>query len=207
MEKITKIGKLGVLLALIISASYRLNILAIPLNIDTLETGDVILLDLDCWSCSLIEDETQGPFSHSGLVFRNDNSIHIGQSLGEVYLLEINSFLALSNKKATVLRPRKINAKHKKDLKELYFTKYEGVVFDHDYTWGDDSYYCSEFIYKILNDSLKFKKFSPKPMSYLRNWNLWTQYFGHTPPQGKMGISPNDFYRSSEFKIIGELSL
>ena len=205
MEKIGKMGKFLFLLTFVISIFGRLSILA-DFDVNHLKTGDVILLDMDCWSCQMIEDETFGPYSHSGVILKKDKKIYVGQSLGEVYLLELDKFLAFSAKSALVLRPSKMNHLKREFFTRLYFDKYDGIPFDHSFTWDDESLYCSEFIYKILDDIIDFKNFREKPMNYKRNWDFWESYFGHRPPQGKLGISPNDFMRSDEFYKIGELN-
>jgi hypothetical protein len=201
-EKISEMGKFLSTFILFICLISRLNILASTSN---LRTGDVILLDMDCWSCSLIEDETAGPYSHSGVILEINGKIYVGQALSEVYLLDLKTFLAYTKKKALHLRPKNINEYDRLRLVSDYKNKFAGIIFDHAYEWGDDKLYCSEFIYKLLDGVLDFKNFGPRPMNYTRNWDAWTQYFGHTPPQGKLGISPNDFGRSNEFRNLGFL--
>lgn len=199
MEKIDKMGKFLVLTLLLLPLMLCQSILA---DYEPLKTGDILLVDMDCWSCQLIEDETFGPYSHSGLVINIGDKTYIGQSLEKVYLLELKYFKNFSTKPLMHLRPKAMNEKGRKKLIHRYQTYYDGIAFDHDFEWGDDSLYCSEFIYKLLDDVLDFENFLPRPMEYGRNWQAWRQYFRKDPPQGELGISPNDFFRSSEFQFI-----
>jgi hypothetical protein len=205
MEKIDKMGKFLFILFTLMTLGMRQSILADFKQLNQLKTGDVVLLDMDCWSCQLIEDETFGPYSHSGIIIRVDGKLMVGQSLGEVYLLELDKFMAMTKKPALHLRPKGMNKAKRNKLVSLYKYKYDGLPFDEDFLWDDEALYCSEFIYKILDDVLKFKTFSPDPMNYERNWQGWGSYFGKVPPQGKIGIAPNDFARSSDFYQLGYL--
>lgn len=169
------------------------------LNIKAFEVGDVILLDLDCYSCQKIEDETFGPYSHSGLVLEVDGKKVVAQSLSSVHHVAIKAFLGFSNKPALHLRPTNITKNQQRILNETYRDKYFGQLFDHDFLWDDETYYCSEFIYKILNEANILNDLAPWPMNFSRNYDFWKTYFHNEPPQGELGISPNDFFRSSDF--------
>lgn len=205
MEKIDKMGKFLFIALTFMTLMVRQSILADFKAANSLQTGDVLLLDMDCWSCQMIEDETFGPYSHSGIIIRIAGKILVGQALGEVYLLELDKFLSMTKKPVLHLRAKRMNKNKRDRLVSLYKYKYDGLPFDNDFLWDDETLYCSEFIYKILDDTLKFKTFSPTPMSYDRNWQGWGSYFGKIPPQGKLGISPNDFARSNEFYQLGYL--
>lgn len=169
------------------------------LNIGAFEVGDVILLDLDCYSCQKIEDETFGPYSHSGLVLEVNGKKVVAQSLSSVHHVSIKAFLGFSNKPALHLRPINISKDQQIILNETYQEKYFGQLFDHDYLWDNDTYYCSEFIYKLLSDAHVLKDLAPSVMDFSRNYDFWKIYFHSEPPQGELGISPNDFFRSSDF--------
>lgn len=185
-----------------------LKTLALPLS--DLQTGDIILLDMDCFSCELIENETGGPFSHSGIVLKLGSQVYVAQSLGSVHHIPLQAFLGYSNKVPHVIRPKHINFSKKRKLLENYKRKYLGMDFDHDYVWDDEKLYCSEFIYKLLKSVYAIEKFKPTPMTYDKNPKGWEIYFGgKLPPSGKLGLSPNDFFFSTgfddDFKDMGPL--
>lgn len=195
-------GKILVVFTFIYLVFGRQIVLANPTQI---KVGDVLLLDLDCPSCQAIEDETFGPYSHSGVVIEVEGELMIAQSLQYVHYLRPKTFYNFSNKPILHLRPKNITDDQRKTINLIYFNQFHRVPFDHSFTWGNDSYYCSEFIYKLLARTIKFKSFGPKKMNYLRNWDFWNDYFNHIPPQDQPGLSPNDFMRSSDFYKIGYL--
>lgn len=169
------------------------------LSIGAYQVGDVILLDLDCYSCQKIEDETFGPYSHSGVIVEVAGKKVVAQSLSKVHHVTIKAFLNFASKPALHLRPKEITPEQKTYLSELYLQKYQGHLFDHDFLWDNETYYCSEFIYKLLNDAQVLNDLVAAPMDFSRNYDFWKIYFHGEPPQGELGISPNDFLRSSDF--------
>ncbi len=177
-----------------------LNIVASDFN--HLEVGDVFLLDLDCYSCQRIEDETFGPYSHSGIVVEVDGELVIAQSLSNVHHVRIEAFLKFSAKKALHLRPKSINKAKRALLSKNYKEKFYGAEFDHDFLWDNDTYYCSEFLFHLLDSVGALHDLKPLPMNFERNYDFWNIYFDHGVPQGELGLSPNDFFRSRDFKIL-----
>jgi len=163
--------------------------------------GDVILLDLDCRSCQIIEDESGGRFSHSGVVISDGRELYAAQSLGFVHHMPIEKFLKYT-KKYVVIRPKVKLTNFKKYHWQAYKSEYYKVPFDNDYRWDDETLYCSEFLYKFMARFINFKHLSSAPMDFTRNWDYWAAHFRLGPPQGIEGISPNDFYYSKDFKII-----
>lgn len=191
-------------LILIMSIFASLKTLALPM--DELKTGDILLLDMDCFSCELIEKQTNGPFSHSGIILKYGTKVYVAQSLGIVHHLPLAKFLRYTNKPVQVVRPKFINFTKRRALLESYQNDFLNMPFDHEYTWDDDKLYCSEFIYKILKSVYAIENFAPKPMRYDVNEDGWRRYFGgNEPPHGQPGLSPNDFYRSSDFVEMGPL--
>ena len=82
------------------------------LTINDLQTGDVVLLSLNCMECRVIESETNSLFSHSGVVVKDqDNIVRIAQSLGSVALFSFADFTRNITPKTFVLvyRPREFS--------------------------------------------------------------------------------------------------
>lgn len=185
-----------------------------------LQNGDVLLISFDCYECRVIESETSSPFSHSGVVIKNEaHEIRIGQSLGFVALYPINQFL--KNKrlgtKVSVYRPRdfvNLDQAQKRNLEEkmlLHFnTVFKGAPFDVKYLWnnfdekGRELLYCSEFIAKFL-DHFMSEETIPYPLTYTKNEDYWLKYFNGAIPEGELGNSPAAFTRDSRFIFIGNL--
>lgn len=183
-----------------------------PLGVE-LQTGDVILLSLDCYECRMIEDETQTRFSHSGLVIVDSREqVFVAEALGDVHHVPLADFIARSSpgRPPVVMRLRELQSlqptpselkRRQQDLIRRYVNHFVGLPFDSDYRWnnftsdGVELLYCSEFIVKLLNEILE-KPIQAKPMSFKRNWEYWQKHFPQGVPEGLPGYSPADFYQS-----------
>lgn len=181
--------------------------------VNSLRPGDIILLPLQCYVCSLIEDETDSEYSHSGIVVKKEGeNIYIAQALGNVHYLPLKQFLRMKdpNREARVVRAQELQDTPISSTLffKKYMQKYHGLPFDHDYLWNNstsennEKLYCAEFLAKMINNFLQ-TKIEPTPMQYQRNYDYWVQYFGHQPPQGLPGVSPSTFEKSSLFMTIG----
>lgn len=182
-----------------------------------LRPGDIILKSLPCYSCSIIESESESSFSHSGLLIKNEqDELVVAEALGKVRTQTIEDFLDQSaqNKQIVVVRSielAQIYQRSKQQFKKisdtltnLFYTHYNQLPFDSRYLWdnfsesGQELLYCSEMITKLLNRVLT-KKIRPTPMSFDRNWQYWYEYFDGDVPQGKLGNSPSDFVNPELF--------
>lgn len=190
---------------LILGALFVYPSVAMGLN---LKSGDIVLLPLNCRSCDVIASETGGSFSHSGIYLKNDRGEEfVIEALGKVRAVDFKSFI---KRAPSIYDVGYVRVKELEDVtNEVLFNtivekfqKYMGKGFDHHYLWdntdenGDELYYCSEFVAKLLNELL-INKFQTAPMDFTTNWDYWYRAFDGEVPQGKPGNSPNDLYRDS----------
>lgn len=174
-------------------------------------SGDVILVPLYCYSCPIIEDETNSDYSHSGVVIKENNEIYVLESLGQVKATKLKEFLGRvrPGRKAGLFRNKELellnNAKLNRKLISNFKKNFEGLPFDSNYLWnnfdeqGREKLYCSEFVTKFLNQFLK-RKVGKSVMTYNRNRAFWKKYFAPNPiPIGKIGNNPGHFQRHSMF--------
>ena len=171
----------------------------------TLKPGDVILIELRCYSCSIIADETNSRFSHSGIVIGKQNDqIQVAQAFGPVHITSLEKFLNQRVKGTTALVLRSDELKvSAQQLRDEFNQSWKGIPFDSNYTWGNDKLYCSEFVSKFLEVFLG-PVLPPKPLDFSRNWDYWSRVMNPVP-QGKPGNSPGDLERSSVFFHVGEI--
>lgn len=179
-----------------------------------LKVGDVILLPMKCWVCTLIEEETSSEYSHSGVILSaSSNEIWIGQSLGKVHSVKLADFLRMKDplRPLLIVRPKELTVREISNTQSLkvYNNEFKDLPFDHDYLWDNfdgkkEELYCSEFITKFLNRFL-INKIAPESMSYAIHYQYWQNYFHNSPPEGLPGISPAYYERSSNFTHLGEL--
>lgn len=173
---------------------------------ESLKSGDIVLLPLSCRSCDVIASETGGTFSHSGIYLKaRDGQEYVIEALGSVRAVHFENFVkrAPMDKKVGFVRVREFENLSNGEIFDMIMSKfsfYEGKGFDHNYLWnnvdenGDELYYCSEFVAKILNEVI-VNKFQTTPMDFTTNWDYWYYAFNGNVPQGLPGNSPNDLYR------------
>tara|TARA_R110002049_G_scaffold67039_1_gene174402 strand:+ start:143 stop:724 length:582 start_codon:yes stop_codon:yes gene_type:complete len=164
--------------------------------------GDVILIELRCYSCSVIADETGSRFSHSGVYIGEVNGQPlVAQALGPVHITPLKTFLSQRVKKSKALVLRSKERLSTQELLLEFNLNWRGIPFDSNYTWDDEKLYCSEFVAKFLEVFLG-PVFPPKPLDFSRNWDYWSRVMNPVP-QGEPGNSPGDLERSTELEQIG----
>lgn len=177
----------------------------------SLQSGDVIVQSFDCMECRLIQDETNSPYVHSGIIVRDrDGVLKVAEALGPVGLTPLNKFLA-RGKINSFFRSKEIQVYSEsefqdfdKKLSQVFFDSFWKLPFDNDFLWdnktsdGKETLYCAEFVSKILNHFLN-EAIEPTPMSYKKNYEAWKKIFRGNVPDGLPGISPSYFPRSDKF--------
>lgn len=173
-----------------------------------MRTGDILLQPLDCWSCSLIEQQENSSYSHIGVLIKVDGKDHVAEAYGSVKLVSLKEFLAKTAKgqKVQVKRPYHLKESQQEILK-LNLLSYLGQPYDREFLWdnevnGVEAIYCSELLYKAMALVIKFTDLKPKTMLFDVNPEQWDRYFGGNTPRGKLGISPEDFDLSQDFFFI-----
>ena len=176
-------------------------------NISKLQVGDIILQPLNCWSCGLIEAQENSEFSHMGIIYKVEGEVLVAEALNKVRVLSLKEFLKRNKKgrKAKVIRIK--NQKFNTRLMLEHINELIGHPYDNAFRWDNyvgekESMYCSEFVYKILVNQNLFKTLSPKRLTFNINPEAWDRYFHGNTPRGELGISPEDFNKSSDFYDI-----
>lgn len=187
------------------------------LGLSQLMRGDVILIELNCQTCSVISESTGSVFSHSGLVFDSSESgFMVAQSLTGVETIPLERFLKQAKPKGAVkvLRSRELwkniltdidrYKSQVESLKKIVTEEYLGLPFDDQFLWdnfdadGREFLYCSELVQKALNRVLE-DPIEPVSMDFSAQWDFWERYYKGKVPQGLAGNSPASLERSPEF--------
>lgn len=186
-----------------------------------LRPGDILLQELDCYSCQRISSETASRFSHSALVIRSQNTgeLVVAEALMKVRTLPLKEFVQRSAPGASVLvmRSYELDELYEKkgkvlerELTQSFFRSFEGLYFDKLYLWdrideqGRPMLYCSEFVVKFLNPFLT-EDFQPRPLDFTHNWSFWSRYYDGNVPQGVLGNSPGDLEKDPKLYELGEI--
>ena len=174
--------------------------------------GDVLLQPLQCWSCSLIEEEEVSIYSHVGIVISTTPTVRVAEALGKVQALPLETFIARTEpgQSIRVLRLRSSKLYNASGLAEAFESDFNGMGYDHQFLWNNldssnqELLYCSELIAKLLERTWGVH-IPLKRMHFDRNPELWRRFFKGPPPAGEWGLSPADLERSPLFKTIGDL--
>jgi hypothetical protein len=181
----------------------------------SLRSGDVILISLPCRICKVIEAEEGAPFSHMGVVLRYNRQMSVLDAYHDVREVPLQEFLKLRDPAAApvILRAKTASGKSLSDssfqMLIRFKLKFRGHSYDSEFLWDNqdekgEKLYCSEFAAKFLNAYLPIP-IEPKPMHFRVSRDDWIRFFQGPPPDGKLGISPADFYRSALFRNLGTL--
>jgi len=168
-----------------------------------LKTGDILLQPLHCWSCNLIEAETESIYSHIGVVIKTyKDDVFVAEAFGKVKIVSFDEFNKKTQKglKLKVMRPRFVAS----DLYEIYLKNFHGLPYDSGFRWDDSKIYCSELLNKLF---MKAGMLYPIeiPMTFTHNREYWLKFFKGNIPDGELGISPRDYDDESLYEFIGEI--
>ena len=205
-----------ILMILTLLLSFNLK----AMSLQDLQSGDVLLLSLNCIECRMIESETDSPFSHSGIVLIDQfGRVRVAQALTTVHDIPFEKFISNITRGTAVhvYRPKQFAgwSQNEKELNaavfyNLYYKKYRGLFFDSRFIWdnfdekGNELLYCSEFIAKFLDNFLT-EKTVPHIISYEKNWDYWYKLFRGDVPVGEVGNGPASFSRDQRFEFKGTI--
>ncbi len=195
-------------------AKILIFLLILPLKLSfavELATGDILLQPLDCWSCTLIEQQESSEFSHMGMVIRQGEELFVLEAYGQVQLTRLQHFQkrTASKSRIKVMRLKNYNSQSELSLiaqaKKFIGHPYDAMFLWDNYIKGKEAFYCSELIYKLLKSFYHFEDLTTKPMLFDVNAHLWDLYFSSKTPRYQYGLSPEDFHLSRDFEVIGDL--
>jgi hypothetical protein len=174
---------------------------AITIASTELKVGDILLQPLHCYSCNLIEAQTQSEYSHIGVVVsKKNNDFMVAEAFGKVRVVTFSEFDKKTQKGLSleILRPHYVS----EDLYLNYLNQFDGLPYDSKFLWDSSAIYCSELVQKLFASSEMLAP-KPRPMSFDVNSDYWDRYFRGDTPRGKLGISPEDFKQSKLFLELG----
>lgn len=161
--------------------------------------------------CTLIEVEEGLPYSHAGVLSKDERGNWIVlESWNRVQSVPLSEFLSHRRVGTTTLVRRPIFKNADRGwIQRRFETHFEGLRYDPAFLWGNsdslgETYYCSEFVTKFLNPKL-LRPIQTKPMHFQKYRDYWVKYFGKTPPDGEPGVSPSDLARTDSMITVGAL--
>ncbi|MFN3696837.1 MAG: YiiX/YebB-like N1pC/P60 family cysteine hydrolase [Pseudobdellovibrio sp.] len=115
--------------------------------------GDVIFQKSQSSQSAAIQEASGSPWSHVGLVVKNNGKTYVAEAVQPVRLTPIDQFIARGRGKEFIIK-RFAFFDSEKMTPSLYsvIRKYIGKNYDIYFEFSDDRIYCSELIYKVFQE-------------------------------------------------------
>ncbi len=167
--------------------------------------GDLVLVALKGAAGSAISGTTGSPVSHIGLAaVHGSGRVSVVHAWGKVREDPLERFLELGTGEMAVRRvalPEVARAEVLAAARALL-----GKPYDRAYRMDNDSYYCSELVYRALADGPGRVPVALSPMDFTAGgpeaWEFWVRFFQGQVPQGLPGISPGDYYSDPDLETV-----
>ena len=168
------------------------------------QSGDVLLISLNCYSCALIERASGAPYSHSGIILKIGRQWRVAQALGEVHDVSLSEFMALRKQGTRIAHLRAIDLVTSEQELVANYKSFIGIPFDRNYLWDDEALYCSEFVAKFFQ-RFDSSLLAPSPIDYGADDEIWRRHLGNRYNGGELGNSPASLLNDPFFKFLDYL--
>jgi hypothetical protein len=166
--------------------------------------GDIIFQSSPSRQSAAIEEATQSPYSHCGIIFYENNVAYVYEAVQPVGKRRLDEWIESGvNAEFLVKRLDTVQLTENK-IKALksYAIEQFGKNYDGKFNWSDKEMYCSELVYKCYWNACQIKLATPKP---LREFNIdgpivrkiMKERYGNDIPYDEPMISPDQLVNSS----------
>lgn len=121
--------------------------------------GDIIFQSSQSSQSKAVEQATNSPYSHMGIIFIKNGKPYVFEAGSKVAYTPLKNFIERGKKRNYVIKRLK---DHNLSLKEtnklkLVAKTFENKPYDIWFGWDDNYIYCSELVWKIYNRALNLK--------------------------------------------------
>lgn len=165
--------------------------------------GDIIFQSSPSRQSAAIEEATQSPYSHCGIIFYENNVAYVYEAVQPVGKRRLDEWIEIGvNAEFVVKRLDTIQlTENKKKALKNYAIEQFGKNYDGKFNWSDKEMYCSELVYKCYWNACQIKLATPKP---LREFNIdgpivrkiMKERYGNDIPYDEPMISPDQLVNS-----------
>ena len=166
--------------------------------------GDIIFQSSPSRQSAAIEEATQSPYSHCGVIFYENNVAYVYEAVQPVGKRRLDEWIQSGvNGEFIVKRLKDSLLPTENDVNALktYAIQQFGKNYDGKFNWSDKEMYCSELVYKCYWNVLHIKLAAPQP---LREFNIdgpivrkiMKERYGNEIPYDEPMISPNQLVNS-----------
>jgi len=190
----------------IILAFYVLLFPAYPLWSYSPQVGDIVFQSLPkCDLVNIIEGVTHSPFSHCGVVIKENDNWVVNEAIGDVHSIPL--YLWILRGRSSAIEVFRLKKSYSKLIPEFIkaLNKYQGKPYDFSYKMDDEYIYCSELVFKAFKDSSKIELGKLYTLGEL-DWkpyknNIETIEFGPVPTDRVM-ITPRHLSEAGELEKV-----
>ena len=167
------------------------------------QDGDIIFQSSQSNQSKAVEQATNSPYSHMGIIFTKNGKPYVFEAASKVVYTPLDKWINRGkNKKYVIkrLKDRTLSAKEIINLKQVTHT-FENKPYDIWFGWDDNYIYCSELVWKIYN---KARNLKIGKLQTVKDFNLTSpavkqklkQRYGDKIPYQETVISPVAMFNS-----------
>nr|WP_174564989.1 YiiX family permuted papain-like enzyme [Gilliamella apis] len=165
--------------------------------------GDVIFQSSQSNQSKAIEQATNSPYSHVGIIFIKNGKPYVFEAASKVIYTPLDKWINRGKNKTYVIKRLKNHSLSQQEITSLKQVahKFENKPYDIWFGWDDKYIYCSELVWKIYNRALKLKI---GQLQTIKDFNLSSpavkqklkQRYGDKIPYQETVISPVAIFNS-----------
>jgi hypothetical protein len=165
--------------------------------------GDIIFQSSPSRQSAAIEEATQSPYSHCGIIFYENYVAYVYEAVQPVGKRRLDEWIESGVNAEFVVKRLDTLQLTENGIKALksYAMQQFGKNYDGKFNWSDKEMYCSELVYKCYWNVLHIKLAAPKP---LREFNIdgpivrkiMKERYGNEIPYDEPMISPDQLVNS-----------
>lgn len=121
--------------------------------------GDIIFQSSQSSQSKAVEQATNSPYSHMGIIFIKNGKPYVFEAGSKVAYTPLTSFIERGKNRYYVIKRLKdhnLSVKETNKLK-LVAKTFENKPYNIWFGWNDNYIYCSELVWKIYNRALKLE--------------------------------------------------
>ena len=166
--------------------------------------GDIIFQSSQSNQSKAIEQATNSPYSHVGIIFIKNGKPYVFEAASKVIYTPLDKWINRGKNKTYVIKRLKNHPLSQQEITSLKQVahKFENKPYDIWFGWDDKYIYCSELVWKIYNRALKLKI---GQLQTIKDFNLSSpavkqklkERYGNNIPYQETVISPVAIFNSA----------
>ena len=167
------------------------------------QDGDIIFQSSQSNQSKAIEQATNSPYSHVGIIFIKNGKPYVFEAASKVIYTPLDKWINRGKNKTYVIKRLKNHPLSQQEITSLKQVahKFENKPYDIWFGWDDNYIYCSELVWKIYNKALNLKI---GKLQTVKDFNLTSpavkqklkQRYGDKIPYQETVISPVAMFNS-----------